>query len=81
MILMPLFFDPFSIDNRWKCLEVFCLANGSVIDHLKISFWASFGVSTPQVSRAGCKQIKDGEVFNLLSISMGFPLQSQDRWR
>ena len=48
---------------------------------MKTGVWSSIGSLPPLILNAVYKQIKNGEVFRLLGIPMGFHLQPQDRWR
>lgn len=72
--------NPQSIDNFWDCLNCFCLASGSVINHAKTGFWTASAPTSPTIVRAGCKPIQNGEIFRLLGIPMGFGCSLRQRW-
>lgn len=72
--------NPSSVNSFWECLNTFCCASGSKINHTKTGFWSSKGSFPAIFANAGCKQIKDGEVFRLLGIPMGFNVSLGQRW-
>ena len=69
-----------SVDNFLDCLQIFCTASGSVINHSKTGVWASNQMVPPAVLQAGCKVIQDGSIFRLLGIPMGFGISLKERW-
>ena len=72
--------DPLLVEAFWECLETFCLASGSVINHSKTSY-KCFSNNTPQVVvSVGCKETPSGQIFRLLGIPMGFGISLKERW-
>ena len=72
--------DPTSVDSFLACLDVFCSASGSVINHSKTGVWASSNSIPYVITQAGCKPIPSGSIFRLLGIPMGFDVSLKDRW-
>ena len=72
--------DDKSVIEFWDCLNVFCLASGSVINHSKTGCWSSNGNIPNTVSQSGCNVILNGQVFRLLGIPMGFHCTNKQRW-
>lgn len=64
--------DSNSIAHFWTCLNTFCLASDSIINHAKTGYKLSCGQAPQIILDAGCQSIPDGQIFRLLGIPMGF---------
>lgn len=69
-----------SLKEFWNCLQIFCVASGSKINHSKTGI-KTHGKSIPEwMLQQGCQPIIEGEIFRLLGIPMGFKISLQQRW-
>ena len=72
--------DDQSVQAFGDCLNTFCLASGSIINHTKTGFKSLSGNMPMMVKQAGCKFIENCQVFRLLGIPMGFGISYTQRW-
>lgn len=69
-----------SLKLIWNCLQIFCSASGSKINHNKTGV-KTHGRSIPEwMLQQGWQPIIEGEVFRLLGIPMAFKITLQQRW-
>ena len=64
----------------WECLETYCLASGSVINHSKTGVKTLHASIPDWIKEQGCKEIPEGTIFRLLGIPMGFGTTLKQRW-
>ena len=72
--------DERSLHAFWECLEIYCLASGSAINHSKTGIKSSKNITPQWLLDHGCEIIPEGAVFRLLGIPMGFGISLQQRW-
>lgn len=72
--------DPQTTTCFLKCLDTLCKASGSVVIHSKTGVWTSSGDVTQCIANLGCKTLKEGTIFRLLGIPMGFGVSFRARW-
>lgn len=69
-----------SLKEFRECLGCFCLGSGSAINHSKTGI-KGFKKDLPNwILEQGCKVIKDGEIFRLLGIPIGFKVSLSQKW-
>ena len=72
--------DSVSVSSFMNCLDTFCQASGSLINHSKTGVWSSSNNIPLTVTQSGCDVIQNGTIFRLLCIPMGFGITLKDRW-
>ncbi|KAH7415806.1 hypothetical protein KP509_14G061700 [Ceratopteris richardii] len=72
--------DNQSLTKFLDCLDVFYLASGSRVNHSKTGFKASDNSVPVIIAQLGCSIIKEGVIFRLLGIPMGFNVTFGQRW-
>lgn len=70
-----------SIKALWECLQIYCSASGSSINHFKTGIKSLIEPPPEWLKAEGCNIIPDGEIFRLLGIPMGFKVSLRQRWQ
>lgn len=68
------------VKSALKCLDTFCVASGSLLNHAKTGFFSDNEEVIKMLEDMGCKRIERGTIFRLLGIPMGFNVSLKDRW-
>ena len=73
-------------DNRiiaqfQKCLQIYCQASASLINHSKTGMRAYIQKPPDWLIYEGCKPIQDGEIVRILGIQMGFRVSIRKHWQ
>ena len=63
-----------------ECLDIYCLASGSAINHNKIGIKTSTNLTPQWLRDQRCEEITEGSIFRLLGIPMGFGVSLRQRW-
>ena len=61
-----------SLKEFWECLNIFCKASGSSINHRKTEIICKGGGPPQWIAETGCRRFQEGEIFRLLGIPMGY---------
>ena len=69
------------IKSLWKCLQIYCEAVGSRINHQKTCIKTLIEPPLAWLKEAGCSEIPEGTIFWLLGIPMGFKISLKQRWQ
>ena len=70
-----------SISYFWECLQIYCTAFGSAINHSKNGFNTYIQRTPSWLIHEGCKSIQDGQIVCILGIPMGFKVSLKKRWQ
>ena len=70
-----------SLKEFWDCLNIFCKASGSTINHRKTGIICKGGGPPQWIAETGCRRFQEGEIFRLLGIPMGHKVSLQERWK
>ena len=70
-----------NIKSLWDCLQVYCEASGSRINHNKTGIKTLIEPPPKWLLEAGCNPIQEGTIFRLLGIPMGFKVSLKQRWQ
>lgn len=73
--------DDLSLRSFWQCLETYCPASGSKINHNKTGIRAMIEDPTDWLLNAGCTIMEEGKIFRLLGIPMGFKVTNCQKWK
>ena len=67
-----------SIKEFWECLNIFCRASGSSINHWKTGIIYKDNAPPQWIDETGCRRYQEGEIFRLLGIPMGYKVSLQE---
>ena len=70
-----------NIKVLWSCLQTYCDASGSRINHNKTGIKTLIEPPPNWLIEAGCNTIQEGTIFRLLDIPMGFKVTLKQRWQ
>ena len=68
-----------SITCFWECLQIYCTAFGSAINHSKTGFTTYIQKPPSLLIHEGCKPFQDGQIVCILGNPMGFKI-SLKKW-
>ena len=70
-----------SVSYFWECLQLYCIASGSTINHSKIGFKTKIQRPLSWLIHEICKPFQDGHIVCILGIPTGFKVSLKKRWQ